>query len=125
MASVNVVALVGNLTRDPELRQAGDSQVCKLGIAVNERVKRGEVWEDVPNYFDVEVWGGQAEACATYLTKGNRVGVQGSLRWRSWEADDGSKRSAVSVRAQVVQFLTPKGEGASATPETDDDPFGE
>jgi single-strand DNA-binding protein len=109
--SVNVVVLVGNLTRDPELRATGGgTSVCKLGLAVNERAKdpaTGE-WGERPNYFDIDVFGAQAEACAQYLTKGRQVAVEGRLRWRSWESQDGQKRSAVSVVANTVQFIGPR-----------------
>jgi single-stranded DNA-binding protein len=88
-SSVNVVVLVGNLTRDPELRAtAGGTSVCKIGLAVNERAKdptTGE-WGERPNYFDIDVFGAQAESCAQYLTKGRQVAIEGRLRWRSRSA---------------------------------------
>jgi len=110
-SSVNVVVLIGNLTRDPELRAtAGGTSVCKLGLAVTERAKdpaTGE-WGERPNYFDIDVFGAQAESCAQYLTKGRQVAVEGRLRWRSWETPEGQKRSAVSVVANTVQFIGPR-----------------
>ena len=110
-SSVNVVVLVGNLTRDPELRAtAGGTSVCKLGLAVNERAKdpaTGE-WGERPNYFDIDVFGAQGESCAQYLTKGRQIAIEGRLRWRSWETQDGQKRSAVSVVANTVQFIGPR-----------------
>jgi single-strand DNA-binding protein len=109
--SVNVVVLVGNLTRDPELKaMPSGSSVCRLGLAVNERTKdptTGE-WGERPNYFDIDVFGGMGENCAQYLTKGRQVAVEGRLRWRSWETQDGQKRSAVSVVASNVQFIGPR-----------------
>jgi single-strand DNA-binding protein len=87
--------------------------VCKLRIAVNTRRKdeTGQ-WVDKPNYFDVTVWGNQAESCAQYLSKGRPVGVDGRLEWREWDASDGSgKRQAVEVVAESVQFLGSRGEG--------------
>jgi single-strand DNA-binding protein len=114
MANINRVVLVGNLTKDPELRTTGGgTSVCKLRIAVNTRRKdeTGQ-WVDKPNYFDVTVWGNQAESCAQYLSKGRPVGVDGRLEWREWEASDGSgKRQAVEVVAESVQFLGSRGEG--------------
>ena len=106
--NINRVVLTGNLTRDPELRslQSGTS-VCKLRVAVNSRRKdaaSGE-WVDKPNYFDVTVWGAQGENCATYLSKGRPVAVDGRLDWREWEAQDGSKRQSVEIIADSVQFL--------------------
>jgi single-strand DNA-binding protein len=105
--NINTVVVTGNLTKDPELRslQSGTS-VCKLRIAVNSRRKNanGE-WEDKPNYFDVTVWGAQGENCATYLSKGRPVAVQGRLDWREWDAQDGGKRQSVEIIAESVQFL--------------------
>jgi single-strand DNA-binding protein len=113
--SVNVVVLVGNLTRDPELRAtSGGTSVCQLGLAVNERTKdpaTGE-WGERPNYFDIDVFGAQGENCAKYLAKGRQVAVEGRLRWRSWETQEGQKRSAVSVVANSVQFIGPRDGGA-------------
>lgn len=134
MASINRVVLVGNLTRDPELRQTpGGKSVCTLGLAVNDRYKNeaGE-WTEKPNFFDVVVWGAQAESCERYLSKGRPVAVDGRLSYRAWEAQDGSKRSKVEVVASTVQFLgsrdgaaAPVGAGAVAgssnlTPDTSD-----
>ena len=114
--SVNVVVLVGRLTRDPELRATGGgTSVCRLGLAVNERAKdptTGE-WGERPNFFDIDVFGAQGESCAQYLTKGREVAVEGRLRWRSWETQDGQKRSAVSVVANSVQFIGPRDSGGS------------
>ena len=112
--SVNVVVLVGNLTRDPELRATpGGTSVCRLGVAVNERTKDANtgVWGERPNYFDIDVFGPQGENCAQYLTKGRQVAIEGRLRWRSWETQDGQKRSAVSVVANTVQFIGPRDAG--------------
>src|SRR5947209_6049716 len=107
-ANINRVVLVGNLTRDPELRHTpSGTPVCSLRVAVNTRRKdeSGE-WVDKPNYFDVTVWGKQGENCAQYLSKGRPVAVDGRLEWREWEAQDGSgKRQAVEIVADSVQFL--------------------
>jgi single-strand DNA-binding protein len=105
--NINSVVVTGNLTKDPELRslQSGTS-VCKLRVAVNSRRKNANGdWEDKPNYFDVTVWGAQGENCATYLSKGRPVAVQGRLEWREWEAQDGGKRQSVEIIADSVQFL--------------------
>ena len=114
MANINRVVLVGNLTKDPELRHTpSGNPVCKLRIAVNTRQKDAatQQWGDKPNYFDVTVWGNQAESCAQYLSKGRPVGIDGRLDWREWEAQDGSKRQAVEIIADTVQFLGGRGEG--------------
>lgn len=121
MSNINSVVITGNLTRDPELRSTpGGQSVCQLRVAVNGRVKRNDQWQDEPNYFDVTVWGGQAENCATYLAKGRKVGVNGRLRWREWESSDGSgKRQAVDIVAHTVEFLSPPstGNGGQAPPQ--------
>src|ERR671918_2433179 len=113
-ANINRVVLVGNLTRDPELRHTpSGTAVCKLRVAVNTRQKDQATgqWGDKPNYFDVTVWGNQGESCAQFLAKGRPVGVDGRLDWREWEAQDGTKRQAVEIIADTVQFLGGRGEG--------------
>ena len=74
---------------------------------MNTRQKDGQTgeWGDKPNYFDITVWGNQGESCAQYLSKGRPVAVDGRLDWREWEAQDGSKRQAVEIIADTVQFL--------------------
>jgi single-strand DNA-binding protein len=106
--NINRVTITGNLTRDPELRSTGGgTSVCSLRVAVNSRRKDGETgqWVDKPNFFDVTVWGAQGENCAQYLAKGRPVAIDGRLNWREWEAQDGSKRQAVDIIADSVQFL--------------------
>ena len=119
--NINSVVLVGNLTRDPELRHTpSGTAVTTLRIAVNDRVKRGEEWQDAAYYFDVTVWGRTAENCAQYLAKGRPVGVQGKLTWREWDAQDGTKRQSVEVVADNVQFLGSRdggGEGSQFVPQ--------
>jgi len=113
MVSINRVVLVGNLTRDPELRHTpSGTAVCNLRLAVNTRRKdeTGQ-WVDKPNYFDITVWGNQGERCAQYLSKGRPVGVDGRLEWREWETPEGNKRQAVDVVADTVQFLGGRGDG--------------
>ena len=113
MANINRVVLVGNLTRDPELRHTpSGTAVCSLRLAVNTRRKDGATgeWTEKPNYFDVTVWGNQGENCAQYLAKGRPVAIDGRLEWREWEAQDGTKRQAVEIIADSVQFLGGRGE---------------
>jgi single-strand DNA-binding protein len=104
------VTIVGRLTRDPELRSLpSGSSVLQLGVAVNGRQKdQSGNWSDKPNFFDVKVFGAQAEMLANNLAKGRRIGVDGRLDWSSWEAQDGTKRSKVEIVAQSVQFLDSK-----------------
>ena len=135
-SNINRVVLVGNLTRDPELRTIpSGTSVCKLRIAVNERAKDSATgqWGDRANYFDVTVWGNQGESCAQFLSKGRPVGVDGRLDWREWEAQDGTKRQAVEIIADSVQFLGSREGGgmgerefvpAAATAATDTADFG-
>ncbi len=106
--NINRVVMTGNLTRDPELRSTpSGTSVCSLRLACNTRRKdaSGE-WVDKPNYFDVTVWGAQGENCATYLSKGRPVAVDGRLEWREWEdKETGAKRQATDIIADSVQFL--------------------
>jgi len=116
MASCNKVILMGNLTRDPELRatQSG-APVCNFGMAMNRKftTQAGEKKEEVC-FMNVVVWGKQAENTAEYLTKGRAVLVEGHLQTRTWE-QDGQKRSTVEVVAERVQFLGgPAGSANSA-----------
>ena len=107
MSSVNRVFLLGNLTRDPELRQTQSGvSVTDLGLAVNEkyRSKAGEEVE-ATCFVDVVAWGRQAETCSQYLSKGAPVMVEGRLQLDTWETDAGDKRSRIRVRADRVQFL--------------------
>ena len=107
MANLNKVFLIGNLTRDPELRYTpGGTAVANLGLAVNRKFKdsSGELKEEVC-FLTVTVWDKQAEACCQYLQKGRPVFVEGVLQSRFWETPEGQKRSAIDVRAERVQFL--------------------
>ncbi|MFA5088873.1 MAG: single-stranded DNA-binding protein [Candidatus Omnitrophota bacterium] len=107
MASLNKVFLIGNLTRDPELRYTpAGVAVTNLGLAVNRRFrdKTGEIKEDVC-FLTVTVWDKQAEACSQHLHKGSPIFVEGVLQSRTWETSDGQKRSTIDVRAERVQFL--------------------
>jgi len=112
--SINRVCISGNLTRDPELRQsAGGMSILKMGIAVNDRRKNpqsGE-WEDVPNFFDVTMFGTRAESVSRFLSKGSKLAIEGKLRWSSWETPDGDKRSKVEIIADDIEFLSARGEG--------------
>jgi len=126
MPELNTVVLTGNLTRDPELRHTGGgTPVCNMRVASNTRRKEGNDWVDKPNYFDVTVWGKQGENAAEYLAKGRKVGLQGRLEWREWEAKDGTKRQAVEIVAHDVIFLGGKPNeagGSGASGQTSDVP---
>lgn len=107
--AINSVSIAGRLTRDAELKQAGYTTVCEFCIAVNERRKNRNTdeWEDVPNFFDVSIFGKYAEAVAPRLLKGTKVFVDGRLHYASWQAQDGSKRSKVTINADAIETATP------------------
>lgn len=107
MASLNKVFIMGNLTRDPELRYVpSGTAVATFTIAVNRvyTSQAGEKKEEV-SFIRVVVWGRRAEVCGEYLSKGSPVFVEGRLQSRSWESQDGQKRSTIEVIADNVQFL--------------------
>lgn len=110
--SLNQVTLMGNLTRDPELRQTPTGQnVCSFSLALNRSYKdsSGE-WQEATDYIDIVAWGPLAERVSQYLSKGRRCLVQGRLQSRSWE-QDGQKRNKVEVLANDVTFLDSRGGG--------------
>jgi len=105
MASFNNVILMGNLTRDVELRYTpSGTSVTDISLAVNERVKSGEQWVDEVSFFDVTLWGRLAEVAAEYLGKGKPVLISGKLKQESWEKD-GQKRSKVKVIASELKLI--------------------
>lgn len=113
--SINQVTLMGNLTRDPELRQTPSGQsVCSFSLALNRSYKdqSGE-WVEATDYVDIVAWAGLGERVAQYLQKGRRCLVVGRLQSSSWE-QEGKKRTKVEVQAQDVTFLDgPRGEGGA------------
>src|SRR5580658_5488452 len=114
--SLNQVTLMGNLTRDPELRQTPTGQnVTSFSLALNRSYKdsNGE-WQEATDYIDIVCWGPLAERVAQYLSKGRRSLVQGRLQSRSWE-QDGQKRSKVEVLATDVTFLDSRGADSDAS----------
>ena len=118
-ASLNKVFLMGNLTRDPELRYIpSGTAVANFTLAVNRPYKdnAGEKKEDV-SFIRVVVWGKMAEVCGEYLTKGRPVMVEGRLKSRTWEGQDGQKRSALDVVAVNVQFIGSKGQRQEGAPQ--------
>jgi single-strand DNA-binding protein len=105
MASFNRVILVGNLTRDPELRHISTgTAVTDIGLAVNERVKRGNDWVEEVNFIDITLWGRTAEVASEYLSKGAPVLIEGRLKYDTWEKD-GQKRSKLKVIGEKMQML--------------------
>ncbi|MCA9327714.1 single-stranded DNA-binding protein [Candidatus Saccharibacteria bacterium] len=120
--SFNQVVLMGNLTRDPELRQTPNGQnVCSFSLALNRSYKGADGnWQEATDYIDVVAWGPLGERVAQYLSKGRPCLVNGRLQSRSWE-QDGQKRSKVEVVAQDVTFLGgPSGDGGFSGGSSDD-----
>jgi len=115
MASYNRVILVGNLTRDPDVRylQSGMA-VCDIGLAVNDRRKNasGE-WVEETTFVDVTLWGRTAEVASEYLSKGSPALIEGRLKLDTWEANDGQKRSKLKVVCERMQMLGGRGGGGS------------
>lgn len=113
---MNKVFLIGNLTRDPELRTtpSGDS-VCSFSIAVNRRRRsNAEAGQPEADFFRVSAWRQLGENCAKYLAKGRKVSVVGSVSCRTYVGSDGQTRASLEVQADDVEFLTPKGEQGEA-----------
>lgn len=119
--SFNQVVLMGNLTRDPELRTTPNGQsVCSFSLALNRSYKNASGdWQEVTDYVDIVAWGTLGERVAQYLTKGRPALVSGRLQSRSWE-QDGLKRNKVEVVAQDVTFLG--GPGGGSAPVGSDEP---
>jgi single-strand DNA-binding protein len=124
--SLNQVTLMGNLTRDPELRQTPNGQnVTSFSLALNRSYKdaSGE-WQEATDYIDIVCWGPLAERVAQYLSKGRRCLVQGRLQSRSWE-QDGQKRSKVEVLANDVTFLDGRGGDGESSASNSSEPANE
>ena len=109
MASFNKVILIGNVTRDIELRQAGNTSVCDLGMAVNDRVKRDGQWTEEATFVNVTLWGRTAEVAGQYLSKGSPVLIEGRLKMDQWE-QDGQKRSKLKIVGDKMTMLGSKTE---------------
>jgi single-strand DNA-binding protein len=117
MTSFNKVILMGNLTRDPEVRYTPNGiAVASFAIAVNRKYKQGDETKEEVSYIDIVVFGKQAESCGQYINKGDSVLIDGRLQQRRWETEEGQKRSKVEVVAQSVNFMPKRsssGQGAS------------
>ncbi len=128
MASLNKVMLLGNLTRDPELRHTPKgSAVTDLGLALNRRVQDGNGgWKEEVTYVDVTVWGNSAENAHKYLSKGRGVFVEGRLQMDTWDdKETGKKRSKLKVVADNLQFLPDgKGGGGGSRPASSNESSG-
>lgn len=112
MAGFNKVILMGNLTRNPELRYTPNgTPVASFGLAVSRRFKQGEDLKEEVCFVDIVVFGRQAEHCGQYLSKGNGAIIEGRLQQRRWETEDGQKRSKHEVVAQTVTFMPKRQDG--------------
>jgi single-strand DNA-binding protein len=121
---MNVVALGGNATRDPETKEfdSGHS-VTNFGLAVNERQKQGDDWVEVPMFFDINVWDNYGKLIESKLRKGDQCFVTGRLQYRTWEEDGGKKREKISVTANKIEgeFQYRKKDEAPPTPKPEGD----
>lgn len=116
-SNINRVSISGNLTRDSELRSANNgTAILNFSVAVNDRRKVGEEWQDVPNYIDCVVFGPRAVSLHNLLKKGAKVAIDGKLRWSSWETKEGSKRSKLEVVVDELELMSaPKQKQAAPT----------
>ncbi len=106
MSSLNKVILIGNLTRDPELRYTpSGTAMAKFGLAMNRKFKKGDEWTEEVTFVDIVVWAKQAETASEYLSKGRQVCIEGRLSLNQWQNDAGEKRSKLEVVAERVTFL--------------------
>ena len=127
-SDINVVTLVGRLTRDIEVKATKDgTPVGEIGLAVNGRKKTGEDWTDEVSFFDVTLFGKRAVSLAPYLLKGTTIAMQGSLRQNRWTTQEGKNRSRVGIRISDIQLLSsikqqaPAPEESSRAADFDDD----
>lgn len=110
---MNKCLIIGNLTRDPELRQTGDGiSVCNFTVAVNKRVAKGGHPE--ADYFRVAAWRELGENCGKYLAKGKKAAVLGAVSVKTYTDSQGTVRAQLELAADTVEFLTPKGQGEAA-----------
>ena len=113
---MNKLTIIGNLTRDPELRTTATGlSVCSFTVAVNRR-KAGQNQQPEVDYFSVSAWRERGETCAKYLSKGKKVCVIGPVSVRTYQTQNGETRAQMEVTAEEVEFLTPRGEQTEPAP---------
>lgn len=128
MADINKVIVVGNLTRDAELKYVSNEiPLLKFSVANNQRVKRGGEWSEEAHFFDCALWGKRAESIQGYMVKGKRVAIEGTLVQNRWTTDDGQNRSKVEIKISDINLFsrgdaTP-GQAAPTEGADDDVPF--
>ena len=109
---MNKVFIVGNLTRDPELRSTRDGiSVCSFTVAVNRRQRNAEAGQPEADFFRVTAWRQLGEICSKYLAKGRKVAITGPVSVSTYTGNDGNVRASLEVTADDVEFLSPRGEG--------------
>jgi len=119
MQDIATAQLSGNLTHHVDLRNLpSGAQLARLRLASTGRRRNGEEWADKTSYFTIDVYGGQAAACAQYLAKGSRVFVEGELDHQQWTDRDGNRRDAVIIRARRILFEGARTNGTPTTPPT-------
>jgi single-strand DNA-binding protein len=119
MQDIATTQISGNLTQDVDLRSLpSGAQVARLRVASTGRRRNGDEWVDKTSYFTVDVFGGQANACAQYLAKGSRVFVEGELDHQQWTDQNGNRREAVVIRARKVLFEGSRANGTPSAPTT-------
>ncbi|MDG0965323.1 MAG: single-stranded DNA-binding protein [Opitutales bacterium] len=124
MASLNKVLLIGNLTRDPDVRMMSNGRpVCNFGLALNRSYKDAEGnRKDETTFVDVESFGPRAEAVGKFFTKGRAIFIEGRLKLDQWESKEGEKRSALKVVLDSFEFVDSKQDGPSPAPRTVEQP---
>lgn len=115
---MNIITLIGRLTKNPELKTVKDVNLCRFSLAVPRRYDR-----DTVDYFDIVAWRKLAENCERYLHKGHQAAVQGELRMRTYETRDGGKRTVYEIQADEVQFLSQPPRSKQEEKDTYDEPL--
>ena len=110
---LNKVVLIGRLTRDPELKQIGETTVGKFSLAVGSSYKKGNEKVEETSFFECEVWGKLADVLGQYATKGKQIAIEGKLKQETWDTQDGKKASKVKIRVENFQLLGGKSEASS------------
>lgn len=115
MSDLNKWVGIGRLTRPAELKSTnGGTYICRFSIVSNSTVKRGDEYKDEPNFIDCVAFGKAAENICKYTDKGHRIGIEGRLKFSSWDGEDGKKRNKLEIMVERFQFLQPKASGAES-----------
>lgn len=115
----NATIITGRLTKDPELKSTNSgTYFCRFSVANNYSVKQGDQWVEKANFFDVVAWGKQAETIHKYVQKGQKLLIEGALRWSSWE-HEGKKHSKVEILLERFEFMGAKPDGQREEPQGD------